>query len=53
MVRATCGVHLKDRKRSTDVIIMPGLKETIDQLAKEEGEVKGRRGGQRKKGRSK
>ena len=28
-----CGVQLKDRKRSTDYMLMLGLKETIDQLA--------------------
>ena len=33
MVRAMCGVQLKDRKRSTDVMLMLGLSETIDQLA--------------------
>ena len=31
MVRAMCGVQLKDRKRSTDLML--GLNETIDQLA--------------------
>ena len=33
MVRAMCGVQLKDRKRSTDSMFMLGLKETIGQLA--------------------
>ena len=33
MVKAMCGVQLKDRKRSTDLMLMLGLKETIDQLA--------------------
>ena len=33
MVRAMCGVQLKDRKRSSDLIFMLGLSETIDQLA--------------------
>ena len=33
MVRAMCGVQLKDRKRSTDLVFMFGLCETIDQLA--------------------
>ena len=33
MVRARCGVQLKDRKRSTDLMFMLGLKEAIDQLA--------------------
>ena len=33
MVIAMCGVQLKDRKRSTDLMIMLGLNETIDQLA--------------------
>ena len=37
MVRAMCGVQLKDRKRSTDLIFMLGLKETIDQLAMANG----------------
>ena len=32
-VRAMCGVQLKDRKRSTDVMLMLGLNETTDQLA--------------------
>ena len=30
---AMCRVQLKDRKRSTDLMFMPGLKKTIDQLA--------------------
>ena len=33
MVRATCGLQLKDRKRFTDLMFMLGLKETIDQSA--------------------
>ena len=33
MVRTMCGVQFKDRKRSTDLMFMLGLKETIDQLA--------------------
>ena len=33
MVRAMCGVQLKDRKRSTDFMFMLGLNEIIDQLA--------------------
>ena len=33
MVRAMCGVQLKDIKRSTDLMFMLGLKEIIDQLA--------------------
>ena len=32
MVRAMCGVQLKDRKRSTDLLFMLGLNETIDQF---------------------
>ena len=31
--RAMCGVLLKDRKRSTDLMFMMCLKETINQLA--------------------
>ena len=33
MVRATCEMQLKDRKRSTYFIFMLGLRKTIDQLA--------------------
>ena len=33
MVRAFCWVQLKDRRRSTDLMLMLGLNETIDQLA--------------------
>ena len=33
MVRAIYGVQLKDRKRSTDLVFMLGLNETIDHLA--------------------
>ena len=32
MVRAMCGVQFKDRERSTDLMLMLGLKETIDHL---------------------
>ena len=33
MLKAICGVQLKDRKRSTDLMFMLGLNETIDQLS--------------------
>ena len=33
MVRAMCGVQLKNRKRSPDLMFMLGLKEAMDQLA--------------------
>ena len=33
MVRAMCGVQLKDRKRSSDLMFMLDLNEAIDQLA--------------------
>ena len=33
MVKATCEVQLKDRTRSTDLMLMLGLNGTIDQLA--------------------
>ena len=33
MLRAMCGVQLKDRKRSTDLMFMLGLNAAIDQLA--------------------
>ena len=33
MVRAMCGLQLKDRKRSMDLMLMLGLNQTIDQLA--------------------
>ena len=33
MVRAMCGILLKGRKRSTDLMFMLGLKKTMDQLA--------------------
>ena len=33
MVRAMCGIQLKDRKRSMDLMFMLCLKETMDQLA--------------------
>ena len=32
-MRAMCGVQLKGRKRSTDLMFMLGLNETIDQLS--------------------
>ena len=32
MARAMCGVQLRDRKRSMDLMFMQGLKETIDHL---------------------
>ena len=32
-VRAICGVQLKDKKRSINLMFMLGLNETIDQLA--------------------
>ena len=32
-MRAMCGVQLKDIKRSTDLMLMLGLNETMDQLA--------------------
>ena len=32
-MRTMCGVQLKDRKRSTDLMFMLDLWETIDQLA--------------------
>ena len=35
LVRAMCGVQLKDRERSTDLMFMLGLKETIHKLAME------------------
>ena len=33
LVRAMCGVQLKDRKRSADLMFMLDLRETIDQLS--------------------
>ena len=33
MVRAMCGVQLKDRNKSTDMMFMLGLKEAVDKLA--------------------
>ena len=33
MVRAMCGVQVKDRKRYTDLMFMLGLNKTIDHLA--------------------
>ena len=33
MVRTTCGVQLNDRNRSSGLMFMVGLSETIDQLA--------------------
>ena len=69
IVRAMCGVQLKDRKISTGLMFMLGLKETIDQLAmansvrwhrscvEERGWSRPKKGikfrGQRKKGRPK
>ena len=35
MVRAMCGEQLKDKKRSTDLMFVLCLKQTIDQLAME------------------
>ena len=32
MMRAMCGVQLKNGKRSTDLMFILGLNETIDQL---------------------
>ena len=32
-MREMCGEQLKDRKRSTDLMLMLGLNEIIDQLA--------------------
>ena len=32
MVRAMCGLQLKDRKRAMDLMLTMGLNETIDQL---------------------
>ena len=50
MVRAMCGVQLKDRKKSMDLMFMLGLNETIDQLlmansARWHGDVQRREGG--------
>ena len=33
MVRAMCGVQLRDRERSMDLMLMLGLNETMGQLA--------------------
>ena len=33
MVRPMCGVQLKDRNKSSDLMFMLGFNETIDQLA--------------------
>ena len=33
VVRAMCGVQLKDRNRSTNLMFVFGLNETMDQLA--------------------
>ena len=33
MVRAMCGTQHKDRRRSTDLLLMLSLNETMDQLA--------------------
>ena len=35
MVRAMCGVQLKDRKRHSDLMSILGLNETMDQLVME------------------
>ena len=35
MVRAMCGVQLKDIKRSNDLMLMLGWNKTMDQLAME------------------
>ena len=32
-MRTMCGVQLKDRKRSSDLMFMLGLSETLDQFA--------------------
>ena len=32
MVKAMCGVQLKDRKRAENLMLMLGLNESIDQL---------------------
>ena len=37
VVRAMCGVQLKDRTRSTDLMFILALSETIDQLAMANG----------------
>ena len=33
MLKAMCGVQLKDRKGAEDLMVMLGLNDTIDQLA--------------------
>ena len=33
MAKAMCGIHLKDRKRSTDMMFMLGMSKSIDELA--------------------
>ena len=33
MVIAMCGVHLKDRKRVRDLMLLLGLNESMDELA--------------------
>ena len=33
MARAICGLQLKDRRRSTDLMLMLGMNETMDPLA--------------------
>ena len=54
MVRAMSGAQLKDRKRSTDLIFMLGLNETIDRLSMaNSAHWNGRVFCQRKKGRPK
>ena len=37
MVRAMCGVKLKDRKKTEELMSMLDLEETVDQLAKVNG----------------
>ena len=37
MVRAMCGVQIKDKERSSDLMFMLGLNETIDQLTMANG----------------
>ena len=35
MVRTMCGSHLKDKRRTNDLILKLSLSETVDQLAME------------------
>ena len=37
MIRAMCGVKLMDKKNTEELMVMLGLKETIDKLAKANG----------------